>query len=109
MSKYGLGVLSGSLRVVCHREYNVEALGLRRSGAIELSVRLFVIPYDTGSLPLKNLTSLCFTKNGEVIKEIDRKRLVAYNLEGEKCIGCSPIFLGNSQKLGGKHCELGRV
>ncbi|KAG5554848.1 hypothetical protein RHGRI_012418 [Rhododendron griersonianum] len=76
------------------------------------NVALFVeslVGSERGSLPLKNLTSLCFTKNGEVIKEIDRKRLAAYNLEGEKCIGCSPIFLGNSQKLGGKHCELGRV
>ncbi|KAI8561452.1 hypothetical protein RHMOL_Rhmol04G0340800 [Rhododendron molle] len=81
VSKYGLGVLDGSLCVVCHGEGNVEVLGLKKGGAVESWEKLFVVPYSAGDLQFKTLTPLCFTGDGGVMMEIDRKRLVVYNIE----------------------------
>ncbi|KAF7145439.1 hypothetical protein RHSIM_Rhsim04G0210000 [Rhododendron simsii] len=65
VSKYGLGVLDGSPCVVCHGEGNVQ---------------------------FKTLTPLCFTGDGGVMMEIDRKRLVVYNIEEKTCrlLSCLP-------------------
>ncbi|KAG5554847.1 hypothetical protein RHGRI_012417 [Rhododendron griersonianum] len=73
---YCLEVLRGSLCVFSHREDNVEVLGLKKCGMIESWSRLFVIPYDTGSVQFKRLTPLCSAKDGEVMMEIDRNRFV---------------------------------
>lgn len=79
--KYGLGVLSGSLCVSCHGEKNVEVLGFKKCDGVESWVRLFVVSYDAVSMQFKTLMPLCFTKDGEVVMEIDRESLVVYNLE----------------------------
>lgn len=79
--KYGLGVLSGSLCVSCHGEKNVEVLGFKKCDGVESWVRLFVVSYNAGSMQFKTLMPLCFTKDGEVVMEIDRESLVVYNLE----------------------------
>ncbi|KAL7178001.1 hypothetical protein ACSBR2_031206 [Camellia fascicularis] len=82
ISKFDLGVLGGCLSIVCHREHYVEVLLLKRYRMIESWTKLFVICYEnSGHLSFKTLKPLCFTKNGEVLMEIDRKRLVVYNLE----------------------------
>ncbi|XP_058213024.1 F-box protein CPR1-like isoform X1 [Rhododendron vialii] len=83
--KYGLGVLGGSLCVACHGEGSVEVLGLKKGGAVESWEKLFVVPYNAGDLQFKTLTPLCFTGDGEVMMEIDRKRLVVYNIEEKTC------------------------
>ncbi|KAI8561467.1 hypothetical protein RHMOL_Rhmol04G0342000 [Rhododendron molle] len=57
--------------------YNNEVLGLKGFGVTELCTRLLVVPYDTRSV--HTLTPLCFTKDGEMMNVIDRKRLVVYN------------------------------
>lgn len=83
MSKYGLVVLSGPLRIVRRGGYQDEVLGWRRRAAIELCARLLVVPHDAGSLQtLHTLSPLCFTQDDEMMMEINRKRLVVYNLEG---------------------------
>ncbi|XP_075654671.1 F-box/kelch-repeat protein At3g23880-like [Castanea sativa] len=75
-SKFELGVLGGCLSLTYDPNgSHFETWVMKKYGVEESWEKLFVIPYFED-----RLRPLCFTKNGDVLMEVNRKKLVIYNL-----------------------------
>ncbi|XP_050241390.1 F-box/kelch-repeat protein At3g23880-like [Quercus robur] len=77
--EFELGVLGGCLSLTCD-DYDpsgshFETWVMKKYGVEESWEKLFVIPYFE-----EHLRPLCFTKNGDVLMEANRKKIVIYNL-----------------------------
>ena len=75
-SKFELGVLGGCLSLTYDPNgSHFETWVMKKYGVEESWEKLFVIPYFE-----EHLRPLCFTKNGDVLMEANRKKIVIYNL-----------------------------
>ena len=75
-SKFELGVLGGCLSLTYDPNgSHFETWVMKKYGVEESWEKLFVIPYFE-----ERLRPLCFTKNGDVLMEVNRKKIVIYNL-----------------------------
>ena len=75
-SKFELGVLGGCLSLTYDPNgSHFETCVMKKYGVEESWEKLFVIPYFE-----ERLRPLCFTKKGDILKEVSRKKIVIYNL-----------------------------
>ena len=78
-TKFELGILSGCL-CITHRDTAIvscfEVWAMKEYGVKESWTKLFVT-----SESFRSLIPICFTRNGDVIMEVDQEKLVIFNLK----------------------------
>lgn len=84
-SMHNFNVLGGCLSILYGDADNLELWAMKEFGVKDSWTKLAIISYDRVPYSEYYILMLCFSKNGEVLMDMDGRELVLYNMKEATC------------------------